>query len=141
MYTHTLTMRKIELTKSIEAAPLNERTGIPTSEPAVTIPYGAIVENVEHDRDFDKFTYLGQPYRCPHEMLGAAAHKQPVAPAPAAVHAPHAAAKPTLVWHELASAPCAARRAKVPGGWLVSAGGGVAFYPDPQHSWDGASLP
>ena len=31
-------------------------------------------------------------------------------------------------------------RAKVPGGWLVSAwmgyGGGVAFVPDPGHAWD-----
>ncbi len=37
-------------------------------------------------------------------------------------------------------------RAKVPGGWLVALGGqggcffGVTFYPDPMHTWDGASL-
>ena len=34
-------------------------------------------------------------------------------------------------------------RAKVPGGWLVTAqrdGIGVAFYPDPKHTWDGNSL-
>ena len=36
-------------------------------------------------------------------------------------------------------------RAKVPGGWLVGIGAnhmfsGVTFYPDPQHTWDGASL-
>lgn len=37
-------------------------------------------------------------------------------------------------------------RAKVPGGWLVavrsggSKGGGVTFYPDPKHQWDGGSL-
>jgi hypothetical protein len=35
-------------------------------------------------------------------------------------------------------------RAKVPGGWLVmifTAPGGLTFYPDPQHTWDGSSLP
>lgn len=38
------------------------------------------------------------------------------------------------------------RRAKVPGGWLVVASwgdgrGGLAFYPDPAHAWDGGSVP
>lgn len=37
------------------------------------------------------------------------------------------------------------RRAKVPGGWLLTVGvgngGGVTFYPDPKHQWDGSSLP
>ena len=36
-------------------------------------------------------------------------------------------------------------RAKVPGGWFVQAATGVAasafFYPDPEHKWDGSSLP
>jgi len=36
-------------------------------------------------------------------------------------------------------------RAKVPGGWLIglraSGAGGVTFYPDPKHEWDGSSLP
>ncbi len=37
-------------------------------------------------------------------------------------------------------------RAKVPGGWLVWAHwgqgpGSLTFYPDPQHAWDGNSLP
>lgn len=34
-------------------------------------------------------------------------------------------------------------RAKVPGGWLVrtsATGDGIAFLPDPEHRWDGASL-
>ena len=33
-------------------------------------------------------------------------------------------------------------RAKVPGGWLVLVihnTGGLTFYPDPEHQWDGAS--
>jgi hypothetical protein len=33
-------------------------------------------------------------------------------------------------------------RAKVPGGWLVvtksNSGGGVTFYPDPEHKWCGS---
>ena len=35
-------------------------------------------------------------------------------------------------------------RAKVPGGWLIAVvggnGGGVTFFPDPRHEWDGNSL-
>ena len=33
-------------------------------------------------------------------------------------------------------------RAKVPGGWLMGiVGGGMTFVPDPDHKWDGDSLP
>ncbi len=33
-------------------------------------------------------------------------------------------------------------RAKVPGGWLVVYGKDfITFYPDPDHKWDGSSLP
>ena len=34
-------------------------------------------------------------------------------------------------------------RAKVPGGWLIqfTLGVGGFFYPDPEHLWDGSSLP
>ena len=38
-------------------------------------------------------------------------------------------------------------RARVPGGWFVyvhldpDCGGGVTFYPDSSHKWDGTSLP
>jgi hypothetical protein len=36
-------------------------------------------------------------------------------------------------------------RAKVPGGWLILFGrsmeGMITFYPDPEHAWDGSSLP
>ena len=35
-------------------------------------------------------------------------------------------------------------RAKIPGGWLLivtsNTGGGLTFYADPQHKWDGNSL-
>ena len=35
-------------------------------------------------------------------------------------------------------------RAKIPGGWLVGWPGsndGMTFVPDPEHTWDGNSLP
>lgn len=37
-------------------------------------------------------------------------------------------------------------RACVPGGWLIfiwdtQGMGGVTFYPDPKHDWDGGTLP
>jgi hypothetical protein len=35
-----------------------------------------------------------------------------------------------------------AARAKIPGGWLVGNGQTVlCFVPDPEHRWDGSSLP
>ncbi len=54
-----------------------------------------------------------------------------------------------LVWESLTvesvTGVVAAQRAKVPGGWLVAIsltyGAGVTFYPDPDHLWDGNSLP
>ena len=32
-------------------------------------------------------------------------------------------------------------RAKVPGGWFVYVGESCFFYPEPEHKWDGNSLP
>ena len=44
-----------------------------------------------------------------------------------------------------AASPPLIRRAKVPGGWFVQVSAGVGigafFYPDPEHTWDGSSLP
>jgi hypothetical protein len=45
-----------------------------------------------------------------------------------------------------APVPSSLSRAKIPGGWLVygTTSGGTAllvFVPDPDHQWDGASLP
>jgi hypothetical protein len=63
--------------------------------------------------------------------------------------------KPQLVWEHLNSVHeqrgkfkghNTTDRAKVLGGWLVAvmtgggAGGGVTFYADPEHKWDGGSL-
>jgi hypothetical protein len=32
-------------------------------------------------------------------------------------------------------------RAKVPGGWFIWVQNGIIFYSDPDHNWDGNSLP
>jgi hypothetical protein len=66
---------------------------------------------------------------------------------------------PNLVWEQLSVAHGAASdpahateflsismyRTKVPGGWLLMArvthGVSVSFYPDPNHAWDGRSMP
>jgi len=54
-----------------------------------------------------------------------------------------------IEWKDLKSSyQVIVSRAKVPGGWLVLVRGGGAdealgltFYPDPEHKWDGNSLP
>jgi hypothetical protein len=54
----------------------------------------------------------------------------------------------TLRWQELSEVGnkyTSIFRAKVSGEWLVqveqSDGCGITFYPDPEHEWDGGSLP
>ena len=55
-------------------------------------------------------------------------------------------AMPKLKFEKLDASTLSAsmNRAKIPGGWLIvstsNAGGGVTFYPDPEHKWDGGSL-
>jgi len=56
-------LAKVELNKSIEARKLNQRSGLPMTGPEVTIPYVAIIEHVETDRDREKFHYLGNCIR------------------------------------------------------------------------------
>jgi len=57
-----------------------------------------------------------------------------------------------LKWERLAGNPqwgTVHSRSKIPGGWLVESlyssasgiGEGLAFVPDPEHKWDGNSLP
>jgi hypothetical protein len=140
-------MDKFTLTKTIEARKLNPRTKVPTGEPPVTIPFGAIIQDLIEDRDIVKFSYLGEPYQCLAEVLQVA--MAPIQPArkeagaaAAPPETPASAAK--LQWQLLQSSHGEILRAKVPGGWLILAAGGggaLAFYPDPDHRWDGASLP
>jgi hypothetical protein len=131
-------LAKVELNKSIEARKLNQRTGLPETGPEVTIPYGAIIEHVETDRDSEKFHYLRDLYSCSHEVFVSAVNlAAPTAPAEP-VAAP---GKAKLQWEPLDSSHHALLRAKVPGGWLVAvAGSGLTFYPDAEHQWDGSSV-
>jgi hypothetical protein len=155
-------MPKFELIQPIEARQLNPRTGIQTSDPPVTIPFGAIIEDVIEDRDARRFSYLGQPYRCEEEDLRRAAvavaapawtspqPRQPqtetAAPTAAAAQvatrlpAPEepAGEQPTVFWERLASNGKDLMRVRVPGGWLVALADGNAspsFFPDPEHRW------
>ncbi len=49
-----------------------------------------------------------------------------------------------LEWEPITSNHGTIHRAKVPGGWLIIFEGfdkgGITFYPDPHHEWDGKSL-
>jgi len=140
-------MPKMSLSKSIEARRLNQRTGLPDSGTESTVPFGAIVEHVATDREIVKFSYLGEHYRCAQSVWAAAAYALgegaagPATTAGAATVAATEAPGPRLTWETLASCQYSLSRAKVPGGWLVTIGGsGLAFVPDPDHGWDGASL-
>jgi hypothetical protein len=147
---------KFEFTKTLEANKLNKRTGSPINE-IKTISYGAVIENLEEDGDYLKFTFLGEPYRIREDILRSALRPIGASDAPptpsaagassrsstAAASAPalEAASEATFFWGDLKS-DVRMRRAKVPGGWLVSVTGlGLTFYPDPEHLWDGTSLP
>jgi hypothetical protein len=136
-------MGKLEVTKTIEARKLNKRTRLAMSEPPVTIPYGAILEDVVENRESLEFMYLGELYSANGGILRAASHPLdgPVAvSAPAAAAAPARSADPLkFVWEAVAPG---VSRAKLPGGWLIAVGEGrsVTFYPDPQHAWDGKTI-
>jgi len=148
-------MSKFEVTKTIEAVPVNPRTGAPIPGSSVTIPYGGIIENLSADGDVIRFSYLGEPYQGPREVVSAvAAPVQPVEAAPVAKPRtgaaqppgetpPPLAAEAALEWEQVKSnLPQNVLRARVPGGWLVSAAGaGLTFLPDPEHRWQGSASP
>lgn len=139
-------MSKFEFTKTLEANKLNKRTGSPIGE-VRTISYGAVIDNLEEDGDYLKFTFLGEPYRIREDVLRSAL--RPVgavdatagATSSAAAAAAPAAETISFCWEDLKS-DVRMRRAKVAGGWLVAVtGAGLTFYPDSGHEWDGTSLP
>jgi hypothetical protein len=136
---------KISLNKSIEAKKLNKRTGAPSTEPESTVPYGALLDYQGPDGNAERFLYMGELFRCPHDVLASALDGGKIpkleAEAPAAASGPAAQAappQPRLQFQSLSSTHHSLTRAKVPGGWLIVAGGtGITFLPDPAHEWDG----
>jgi alanine-glyoxylate transaminase/serine-glyoxylate transaminase/serine-pyruvate transaminase len=65
---------KFQLTKTIEAVKLNQRTMRPLTPEKYTIPYGALLERLSRDRDMQQFHYLGEPYECPSSDIETALH-------------------------------------------------------------------
>jgi hypothetical protein len=131
-------LAKISLSKSIEATKLHPKTGTALGVPDVTISYGALIEHVESDRDFERFRYLGDLYACRHDAFVSATAS---APPQTRCEAGKPAAGPSAVtsglqWEQVASNGVPVSRAKVPGGWLVLCGGAATYYPDPAHQWD-----
>jgi hypothetical protein len=130
---------------------LNPKSGVPYSEPEANIPFGAILTYKGSDRDSEKFLFLGELYRSPRDVLASAldggkipvavdAADEVVAGAPKAAAAP-AAPEVKLKFEKLSAGAYAIARAKVPGGWLIVSGASCpAFYPDPEHAWNGESL-
>lgn len=140
---------KLTLIKSIEAKKLNKRTGAPSTEPESTVPYGAIIDYQGPDGGAERFLYMGELFRCAHDLLASAMEGGKIpktsaddASSPAAPSAePASAPKPRLEFETLASNRPGIARAKVPGGWLVTSGdSGITFLPDDEHDWDGLSL-
>ncbi|HFB97741.1 MAG TPA: hypothetical protein ENJ62_01240 [Bryobacterales bacterium] len=155
-------MATFELAKTIEARKLNPRSKLPLPEPPATIPYGAVLTEVEWLDDRARFHYLGEPYQCEEEVLREAlgrelsAKEEPPAPAaepetepvpePARPAAPETETRQgverqreALTWEKVPSDRFRVRRASIPGGWLVwveaESGAAVTFLPDPGHDW------
>lgn len=143
-------MPRLEVLKTIEARKLNKRNRQMLAEPAVTIPYGALLDDIVENRDNLEFQYLGDLYTCRAEILRASSHtlggpsagSSGTASAPAV--APEPESQPTFVWEKLRAKGEPMMRAKLPGGWLIAMGDGpsrsIVFYPDPSHSWTGETL-
>lgn len=134
-------MPKFELSKSVDGVKVNKRSGIPTSE-RVTLSFGAIIEDPKEDRDNLRFVHLGEMYDV--KLSEIQGYYRPIdggplpasgSPSPAA----KTAADTRLIRWETIPSNLPTQRAKVPGGWLVAAGGGVTFLPDPSHEWEGSS--
>jgi hypothetical protein len=96
-------MPKLEVTKTIEARMLNKRTRQTLSQPPVTIPYGAILDDVVENRDVVEFTYVGELYNCKAEVLRAGSHALDAATAAATAPATSSIANPSVLRRAAAS--------------------------------------
>lgn len=147
-------MAKFEISKSVEGVKVNKRSGIPTSE-RISLAFGAIIEDPVEERDCLRFKYLldivdvklSDIEGCYKPIgSGSPSPAQPAPPPGPALQensAPAAGISPAdpryLQWENIPS-NLTTRRARVPGGWLVAVGHGLAFLPDPAHAWDGSSV-
>lgn len=148
-------MAKHEVGKSLEAVRLNKRTGIPLTEAPITIPYGAILNDLEEVGNYYKFTYHSERYQMRVDSARGALHliagtQESVAKeTPAVIQASNQTvveepiaedSRPVLTFERLrVTGGPALSRAKVPGGWLIVSAGGVTFVQDAYHAWDGGS--
>ena len=152
---------KYRVIKMVEAKKLHPKSLIPLSEPPIQLPFTAILEGLKLEREMYRFYYLGQPYQCAQKVMKSAIEKieemhakaveedaeeaveveveAEAAPAPVAKAAAKAAAG-GFVWQAVQTNKGAMSRGKVAGGWLVKVDGGVCFYPDAGHKWDGGTL-
>jgi hypothetical protein len=60
---------KAELTKTIEARRLNRRTMRAINNDPFSIPYGAILDQLQENGDQVQFFYLGEPYESNSETV------------------------------------------------------------------------
>ena len=116
-------MAKLEATKTIEAKKMNKRNRQTLAELPVTIPYGAILDEVIENRDMMEFLYLGELYCCKSEILRPASRSldgsQSVIPPSGNLSVAAALAPVTFVWEKLNSARFrrCGRRCKADGSW------------------------
>lgn len=70
-------MAKFELTKTIEGVKLNPRTMRPVGPQRHTLPFGAVLENVQPSGNVYAFFYLGEPYQCDQMDIASALREIP----------------------------------------------------------------
>jgi hypothetical protein len=139
-------MAKLEATKTIEARKMNKRNRQTLAELPVTIPYGAILDEVVENRDMMEFSYLGDLYCCKSEVLRPASRSldssQPMISPSGNSSVEAVPTAVTFIWEKVNSGSIPTLRAKVGGGWFVAVGDlrSVMFYPDADHRWDGTTL-
>ena len=137
-------MAKFATTKMVEALLVNDTTGARTSQ-RLDLPYGSVIDDARVEDRYLRFKYLRKTYDVKLADIEGYYHPIGAPEAKAAAKGAEAPAKasgpsgPSLEFKAVES-NLAVKRAKVPGGWLVAVGNGVAFVPDTGHKWDGGSL-